>query len=186
MVRKPGRVFPIVGLLYGDEGILPQVESAICCILGPVASSSEELDFRFSSYYEKEMGAPLFRSWLFFDRPCDPGSLARLKIETNRIEAGFESEKGRRVNVDPGFLSPMNLVLASTKHAAHRIYIGDGIFAEIELIYEKGTYSPLRWTYPDYRTSELITFLNRARGKILTACSLPASGSHENKKVNRV
>ena len=51
------------------------------------------------------------------------------------------------------------MVLATTKGFAHRIYLGSGIFADLTLVYENGTYRGLEWTYPDYG-NELIPLLN--------------------------
>lgn len=179
----PDQVIPVAGLLYTDPGILPEAEEAICDILGPAGGSTDEIVFDFSSYYEKEMGAPLFRSWRLFERPCDPGSLASLKRETNRVETLFMGDKGRKINIDPGFLSPLNLVLATTKYAAHRIYIGMGIYAQLELIFERGAFRPLPWTYPDYRTPQLAALLATARKKSLRALSRPLPGPRGEKKV---
>ena len=39
-------------------------------------------------------------------------------------------------NLDPGMLSLHNLVLASTKGFAHRIYMREGIYAELALLFE--------------------------------------------------
>jgi len=56
-----------------------------------------------------------------------------------------------------------HVVLATTKGYSHRIYLGEGIFADLTLLYENGTYRPLQWTYPDYGGDELIGLLNRWR-----------------------
>jgi hypothetical protein len=56
-----------------------------------------------------------------------------------------------------------NFVLATGKNNAHRIYLQDGIFADLTLIYRSGTYHPLEWTYPDYADNGLISILNRLR-----------------------
>jgi hypothetical protein len=73
----------------------------------------------------------------------------------------------RRVNLDPGLLSLYNLVLASTKSFAHRIYLRDGIYAEVTLLYQAGKFSPLAWTYPDYQTDVCQEFLLRCRKELL-------------------
>jgi hypothetical protein len=56
-----------------------------------------------------------------------------------------------------------NFVLATGKDRAHRIYLGDGIFGDLTLVFREGTYSPLQWTYPDYADPELILMLNELR-----------------------
>ena len=67
------------------------------------------------------------------------------------------------MNVDPGYVAPSRLVLATTKDYSHRIYIGNGIYAEVTLIFRKGTWTPLDWTYPDYRTELALDFFLRVR-----------------------
>jgi hypothetical protein len=56
-----------------------------------------------------------------------------------------------------------NFVLATGKNNAHRIYLSQGIFADLTLIFRRSSYQPLEWTYPDYSDSELIGILNQVR-----------------------
>ena len=93
----------------------------------------------------------------------DPTLLANAKVFTNSVEADFSLNGRRRVNLDPGLLFPGRLILATTKDRAHRIPLRDGIFAELTLLYEKGGWKPLPWTYPDYRTPEYAEALTRMR-----------------------
>mmetsp|Transcript_43455 Transcript_43455/g.69942 ORF Transcript_43455/g.69942 Transcript_43455/m.69942 type:complete len:98 (+) Transcript_43455:3-296(+) len=71
--------------------------------------------------------------------------------------------KHRRVNIDPGILSLGSLHLVSTKYAPHRLCIAPGLWSEIELYYEDGAYKPLPWTYPDFRTDEMLEFFKTIR-----------------------
>ena len=59
----------------------------------------------------------------------------------------------RCINLDPGYLTLAKIVLASTKDYSHRIYLKDGIHAEVTLIYSKETkeYLPNINTYNDYK-----------------------------------
>ena len=45
-------------------------------------------------------------------------------------------------------------VLASTKDHAHRIYLGQGVYGEGTLRYQRGRFRPWPWTYPDYGSDE--------------------------------
>jgi hypothetical protein len=67
------------------------------------------------------------------------------------------------VNVDPGYVDRMKLVLATTKDASHRVYIGSGVHGDVELVYQCGTYAPLEWTYPDYREPATLDFFAKVR-----------------------
>jgi hypothetical protein len=73
----------------------------------------------------------------------------------------------RSVNIDPGYLDRTKLVLATTKDSSHRIYLGQGIYGDIELMYRSGSFVSLEWTYPDYREAFAIEFFNKVRNAYL-------------------
>jgi hypothetical protein len=73
----------------------------------------------------------------------------------------------RPVNLDPGFIEPSKLVLASTKNFSHRIYIGNKMFAEVTLMYEKGSWRHFEFTFPDYRQSNYQDFLSKVRTRLV-------------------
>lgn len=54
-------------------------------------------------------------------------------------------------------------MLATTKDQAHRIYVGDGIYAEVTLRFQAGVFEPWPWTYADYREPHVRAFLKQAR-----------------------
>ena len=58
-------------------------------------------------------------------------------------------------------------VLASGKNFSHRIYIGGGIYADLTLIYQKGSFQKLPWTYPDYSDDGMLKFLEQVRNKYI-------------------
>ena len=122
---------------------------------------------RFTDYYAESMGAVLFKQFWGFRRLIDPATLPDVKRLTNDWEAEYAAVASRSVvrplNLDPGYIDLGKLILASTKNHAHRIYLRDGIFAETTLIYTKKQWTPLPWTYPDYRSPECHEFLNRCR-----------------------
>jgi hypothetical protein len=64
------------------------------------------------------------------------------------------------VNIDPGYVALEHVVLATTKGYAHRIFLRSGIYADLTLVFENGSYRGLPWTYPDYQTQETIGLLN--------------------------
>jgi hypothetical protein len=155
----------VVGLLAPDESLLDAAEGRLAAEFGPVTRRSAAIPFDFSDYYAAEMGTGLLRRWTAHG-PVDPGRLAALKRAANRVEAEFSEDGKRRVNIDPGLLSLHSLVLASTKDFAHRVYLGDGVFAEVTLLYRSGRFEPLDWTYPDYRTGCCHEFLRLCRAAL--------------------
>ena len=91
--------------------------------------------------------------------------MADIKLETNLLEDQYVRGGRRRVNIDPGYLLYERFVLASGKNFSHRIYIGKKIYADLTLIYQRGVFEKLPWTYPDYADQPIISFLERARAR---------------------
>lgn len=176
-VKKPQPVMPVIGLIFAP-GLPADVFKNIREDVGNVILKSDTLQFNHTTYYNDEMGSNLVRQWYAFDKLVSPDILPGLKIMTNAIEVKYRNKQGgRAVNIDPGLLSLSSLILASTKNYAHRIYIGQGIYAEITLIYRKHKFNPLDWTYPDYQEHSALDFFGRARDILQE--QLAASGSTE-------
>jgi hypothetical protein len=167
----------VVGLLSSDRALLAQAESALAEGFGTVSAKSQELPFTFTDYYEKEMGPNLIRQWVAFHDLVEAEQIVDFKKTTGSLEKRFLGPNGkRRVNIDPGLLSLHNLVLASTKGFAHRIYLRSGIYADLALIFQSGKFQPLPWTYPDYQTPVCLEFLMRCRKELLADAALQRTG----------
>jgi hypothetical protein len=145
------------------ETVFPLLEA----IGGPVDLVSRWLDFDFTRYYHQEMGHPLFRRMLAFKPLVNQGDLSKIKQASNALENRFDRDNQRRINIDPGYLLPSRFVLATGKDYAHRIYIGDHLYADLTLMYIHKQFVPLEWTYPDYRSEEILRFLEQVRDKYL-------------------
>ncbi len=134
---------------------------------GPVALESPRFDFTETDYYDATMGTGLKKVFFVFQRPFDPAGLVEIKLATNRWEEEFAAAAGlpepRPLNLDPGYLTPAKLVLASTKDFAHRIYLSRGIYAEITLQYRHHRWQHHEYTFPDYRRADYQEFFSRCR-----------------------
>lgn len=153
-----------MSIIYTDE---LSFESAIFNLIeryGPLDFVSKEMPFIYTDYYEKEMGPGLRRRFLTFRNLIYPDEIINCKLFTTEVEKRYVKENcGRRVNIDPGILSLERLILASRKNFTHRVYLGKGVYADLTLIFKKGSFRSLEWTYPDYRSEEVIKMLNRIR-----------------------
>jgi len=157
----------ICGFLFGREESFIEALEKLESKFGRVEFESERFAFSHSKYYEKEMGPDLTRCFVSFEEAIMPDKLPECKQTTIKLEGKLLSgQGGRLVNMDPGLVGLGNLVLASTKEYAHRIYMGDGIFGEVSMIFEGQKFIPLAWTYPDYRREETIRFLKRVRDRL--------------------
>jgi len=135
---------------------------------GPVDFVSETLAFDFTSYYSPEMGKGLWRRMVSFEPLVMPDQLVSVKLWTNAQELQILNEQGgRRLNIDPGYLAASKFILATGKDYSHRIYLGEGIYGDLTLIFQKGAFSPLPWTYPDYASEPLLGIINLLRKRYL-------------------
>lgn len=162
---KPVRLF--IGLLTGRLDILPRIYKAMEEKLGPIDYTSELIDFDFTSYYEKELGPGLKRQFLSFQDLISPDRLAEIKCFTNELEQKWSEGENRIINIDPGYLNDSRIVLASTKDFSHRIYLGQGIYAEITLLFQHKHFEPLPWTYPDFRSEAYQIILQELRQRYM-------------------
>ncbi|MFH0800986.1 MAG: DUF4416 family protein [bacterium] len=145
----------VLGMLSTGEDIFRRAEKLFSEEFGPLDFESPIITFVWTDYYREEMGESLLRKFVSFGRLVEPERLPSIKIFSNSIESRLGCQDGRRkINLDPGYITEAKLVLASTKDHQHRIYLGDGIFAEVTLRFVRGKYQPWEWTYPDYRSEE--------------------------------
>jgi len=160
---KPAKL--VIGLFMKDRTLFEPLAAELVSEFGSLDLVSPWLLFDYTTYYEQEMGAPLFRRLLAFKSLIEQLELATVKLTTNRLEAQYARNGRRRVNIDPGYLSYERFVLASGKNFSHRIYIGHRIFADLTLIYRGGAFEKLPWTYPDYADRPILSFLEQVRSK---------------------
>ncbi len=132
-------------------------------LYGPVSERSPLLPFEWTTYYEREFGADLKRIFVGFEPLIDQASLVDVKYKVREVEEEFSRDGRRTVNIDPGLLTPERLILATFKNFTHRIYLSKGVYADLTLIFQKGSFRPLEWTYPDYASQQAIDFWNQVR-----------------------
>jgi Domain of unknown function (DUF4416) len=181
---RPAKYF--VGLLSSDLQLLNSVETDLTAILGAIDGRSETLPWNVSRFYEKEMGSGLLRRFVSFCQLASPGNLAKIKLQTQRVEEKYRTleQSRRKVNVDPGYLEAGKVVLASTKNAGHRIYLQSGIYGEVALIYYDGAFRACLHTYPDYLRAETLSFLTSLRSFYLDQLRQPAESNREKEPLS--
>lgn len=163
--KRPKDVMLVLSILYSDvEDIWGELLSELVNLLGPMEHISDPIPFTETTYYDKELGTPIFRKMAAFSNLIPPDRLPDIKNKTNELEIKFTREDGsRRFNLDPGILSFERFVLATGKEYTHRIYLKDGIWADLTLIFQKGKWQILPWTYPDYAKKDLQNILSMYR-----------------------
>ncbi len=169
--KPPKPVKLITGILAADAPCLAAAADLLAEVLGRIDLISETWPFDQTSYYKPQTGPDILRQFVSFEDLIDPGELATIKHTTNKLEQHLAASLGRPVprpvNLDPGIIEPSKLVLATTKNYSHRVYIGDRMYAEVTLIYDKGAWQPFDYTYPDYRQQSYFDFFCRVRSRLL-------------------
>jgi len=154
----------IIGFIFKNEKVVERAKLLLKKRFGEIDFESSTLAFKHTDYYCAEFGKDLKRRFISFKKLISPQDLPRIKLTTNRIENRLSCAGSRLINIDPGYLDLAKLILASTKDYKHRIYLSQGIFAEVTLFYQGGTFRSWEWTYPDYQTDEYIAIFNQIRG----------------------
>ena len=172
-IRKVQPVKFIVGILAIGEDVLADGREVISRQLGSIDSLSEVWPFTSTSYYAKEMSDNLLRQFVSLAELGDPADITESKLACNCAELADAEGRGRgqrrAINLDPGYISPAKLVLASTKDYSHRIYLSRGIYAETTLQYESGSWRSFPWSFPDYAEPRYHQFFSDVRNHLLEA-----------------
>lgn len=140
------------GVLFQGNLDTKDFEKQISEKIGEIETSSKQFGFSHTQYYEKEMGPDLLKYYIVFKDLQSPLMLPDIKLQSNEIEDFYADPGGqRRINIDPGYISEAKVVLATTKNFDHRVYVGKGIYADIQLRLRIKAFRENEWTYPDYR-----------------------------------
>ncbi len=166
-IVKHQPVFLIAAITSRYEGALQWTIERTTDQWGKLALQSPVYDFTETDFYTRTMGTDLKKQFLVFDQMIDPGELAPTKIQSNNWELEYARQavhsQERPLNIDPGYISEAKLVLATTKDRDHRIYLQDGIFAEVTLHFRGKQWTSSRWTYPDYQRADFQAFFTGCR-----------------------
>jgi hypothetical protein len=90
-----------------------------------------------------------------------------IKWQAINLESQWAIDGKRQLNLDPGLITAERLILATGKNYSHRLYLGKGIYGDLTLLFSKGSYQPLPWTYPDYKDEQSIWMFNKIRERYL-------------------
>jgi len=166
--READDVKLVSSLFASQEPLLDQVIRELQGSFGPVDWTSPTLCFDRTRYYEREMGWPLYRRFVSFGRLIRPEDIVQVKLMCNQTENKYAVGGKRQINVDPGYISLERLILTTGKNYTHRIYLSKGIYADLSLVFRKGSFESLQWTYRDYADPIVIGYFNEVRARYKT------------------
>lgn len=148
----PDPVKLIAALLWRDDDALAEALALLRECFGDTDHMGAVHPFDHTPYYEREMGTGLKKRIVSFGPLIAPEDLVEKKLAALRVEDACRgSDRGRRVNVDPGYLDIHKVVLASVKSGGPKIYLGRGVYADLVTRYSSGKFVPWDWTFTDYK-----------------------------------
>lgn len=152
-----------VGMITQDEILFKEAEEILKARFKEIDLASSIFPFDLTTYYNNEFGKGLKRKFISFKELILEDNIGEIKVFTNDIEGKFLKGGKRRINIDPGYLGVGKVVLASTKDSYHRVYLKDGIYAEVTLYFYKGGFCEFPWTYPDFKKGAYKDFFLNVR-----------------------
>lgn len=170
-MKTPKPVKLIIGILAANQKCMEEAVKMLVCEFGKIDFASDVWNFDKTDYYKEQTGERILRQFVSIEKLIEPGGLAKIKHKTNQLEQKLASELKagvpRPINFDPGVIEQSKLILATTKNYSHRIYIGEKIYAEVTLMFDKGRWKAFEHTYPDYRQQCYIGFFDKVRVRLL-------------------
>lgn len=167
--QVPSKGLLFFGVLYRDdlfnsEFFAQKLES----LYGKMISTTPKFN-PLAGYYAKEMGdeARLKRTFFVSTETFPREFLLTTKLLSLDWEREWSQDHKRMVNVDLGFLTAENFLLATTKNYSHRVFLGQNIFADLTYQCVEGSFQTLPWTYPDFKDQEKIDFFTWCRSYLL-------------------
>lgn len=148
--EKTPSVKLLAAILYNEGAPLAQCQDMLQARFSPLDFQGKAHPFTHTDYYQSEMGAGLMRKLVSFTHLVEPAALVRARHVAREIEQALSIDGQRRVNVDMGYLDLFKLVLASFKGRGNKLYLNDGVWADMTLLYERGEFRPLPWSFPDF------------------------------------
>ena len=149
--EEPGKVKFICGILYSNQKLLEAAFDLLQNQFGPIDYKSPVFPFDLTDYYVAEMGSPIYRLFIAFERLVQPGTLAQMKLGTNQIENQVAVKGQRKVNIDSGYMDYDKIVLASAKYNGQKIYLDHGIWADLTMYFKMGCFESYPWSFPDFK-----------------------------------
>ncbi len=158
------RVKLIAAIIYADENDLKNAISSAELKFSAIDYISPPFPFNITEYYKKEMGENLQRRIISFAKTIDASQIAEIKKTSIALENKLcDGQHKRTVNIDTGYIDYDKMVLASTKRGPHKLYISDGIWADMTMHYEKGHFFPTPWSFADFKDGRYEKVLLRIR-----------------------
>ena len=161
--REYKKVNLFSGIIFRDNENYKSIKGELEKNFSTVDLESEKFVFDSTDYYNEEMGFPLYRKFISFTDLTSPEKLPDVKVFTNELEVMTSVAGKRTVNIDPGYISEANVIIATTKNYYHRVPLDRGVYAHIEYVIRHKKIVPMEWTYPDFKKPSHMEFFSNLR-----------------------
>jgi hypothetical protein len=169
-IQKPAPARLVISVLHSSRDALADALRQLERRFGRVQAETVDIPHTTGREYAEEMGTELQRRFFSFERTVPREGLIEIKASCHKLESQLGDQVHdftfRTVNLDPGVLTPANLVMSSHKEGGHKIYLGEGVFSEVALIWSRGQFCRLPWTNLDYCHDDAIDFFLRVRSSL--------------------
>lgn len=154
--KKPEKALLLMAVMHSSKASLDKAMAELVKKFGPLRTQSREFDFtKFTQYYNPEMGRKQTKKYVVFDKLIDRAKLADIRIFTQKLEEKLAKKaKGsmkRTVNIDPGYITKEAIVLGTLKERAHKIYLGKGVFADLQALFGRHELRTFDYTFADLK-----------------------------------
>ncbi len=153
----------LTAITFKDSKRLVEATAALESQYGEIDHVSPVYMFDYSNYYEDEMGSGLQKQLVSFRDLQKIEDFVKLKFFNMELEFEYSRAGKRQVNIDPAYLELAKLVVATTKNYDHRVYLGHGIYADVQLRFRNDQFVANDWTYRDYQSPVVLDFLKIVR-----------------------
>lgn len=152
--NPPQKSLLFFAIMYSGKKNYEKTINILTKTFGPIKAESKEFDFtKFSEYYKPEMGRTQIKKYIIFEKPIDRAKLADIRLFTQELENKLSKNKKRTVNIDPGYITKDAVVFATLKERPHKIYIGKGVFADLQVIFGKNELRTFEYTFADVKAN---------------------------------
>lgn len=151
----------LCAIMYPNDELLNKTISILEKEFGKIKCRSEAYNFNFTNYYEPEFGKNLKKIIIVFEKTIEKKDLIQIREKTGQIEKELSKEGKRTINIDPGYISKTELVLATKKGKNFKELLGNGIYAHKVLEFENGETTTFFHTFADYKLEKNLEFFKK-------------------------
>lgn len=140
-----------MAIMYSSDEDFNKAKNDLIKKYGSIKSQSPDYEFDFTDYYKDEMGSNLKKRFLIFNKEISKQDLVDIKFSITEIEKKYSINNKRTINIDPGYLSQKEFVLATFKPRSFKEKIHDKVWLHKVLEFDGNNIKHFFHTFADYK-----------------------------------